>query len=159
MYVSARKLLKRCCLKRITIILTEESLKRNSIVIAPFWLTSFIWNVNKILLKSYILYFCFAYTWPGAYSYILKPKHPSRSKLVSLCTVPANILYRPDIGPILDSISAQHRLPISAQCRMCNSATHRADIGNRYRQPTCSRYCADIQRSSLFLAKTPFFDC
>jgi len=69
---------------------------------------------------------------------------------------PANILYRPDIGPILDSISARHRLPISAQCRMCNSATHRADIGNRYRLPTCSRYCADIHRLSLFLAKTRF---
>ena len=39
---------------------------------------------------------------------------------------------------------------------MCNSATHWADIGNRYRLPTCSRYCADIYRSSLFLAKTPF---
>ena len=52
------------------------------------------------------------------------------------------------IGLILDSISARHRLPISAQCRMCNSATHRADIGNWY--------CADIHRSSLFLAKTRF---
>ena len=46
--------------------------------------------------------------------------------------------------------------------------TSAADIGpmsdvqlgytsGRYRLPTCSRYCADIQRSSLFLAKTPFF--
>jgi len=33
---------------------------------------------------------------------------------------------------------------------MCNSATH------RYRLRTCSQYCADIHRSSLFLAKTPF---
>jgi len=69
---------------------------------------------------------------------------------------PANILYRPDIGPILDSISARHRLPISAQCRMCNSATHRADIGNRYRLPTCSRYCADIQSHRFFSLKLPF---
>jgi len=35
-----------------------------------------------------------------------------------------------------------------SQCRMCNSATHLAYIG--------SRYCADIHRSSLFLAKTLF---
>jgi len=69
---------------------------------------------------------------------------------------PANILYRPDIGLILDSISAWYRLPILAQCRMCNSATHRADICNRYRLPTCSHYCDDIHRSSLFLAKPPF---
>jgi len=60
------------------------------------------------------------------------------------------------IGPTSDSISARHRLPISAQRRMCNSATHRADIGNRHRLPTCSRYCVDIHRSSLFLAKTRF---
>jgi len=60
------------------------------------------------------------------------------------------------IGPILDSISARHRLPTLA-----------ADIGPTlnvqlgytsgwYRLPTCSQYCADIQRSSLFLAKTLF---
>ena len=66
-----------------------------------------------------------------------------------LSAYPANILYRPDIGFYIG--------PISARCRMCNSATHRADIGNRYRLPTCSRYCADIQMSSLFLAKTPYF--
>jgi len=66
-----------------------------------------------------------------------------------MVTYPANILYRPDIGFYIGPTSA-------------------ADIGpmldvqfgytsGRYRLPTCSRYCADIHRSSLFLAKTPFF--
>jgi len=39
---------------------------------------------------------------------------------------------------------------------MCISATHRADIGNRYRLPTCNRYCANIHRLSIFLVKTLF---
>ena len=91
--------------------------------------------------------------------FIRNKKHSSNIYFLYLIICPANILYRPDIGPILDSISARYRLPISARRRMCNSATHRADIGNRYRLPTCSRYCADIQMSSLFSLKLPIFDC
>ena len=46
---------------------------------------------------------------------------------------PANISYRPDIGPIWISISARYQMPISVHHRMCNSATDRADVGSMYK--------------------------
>jgi len=82
--------------------------------------------------------------------------HPSGMEIKYSCprntdTYPANILYRPDIGPILDSISARHRPDIDPM-----SDVQLGYTSGRYRLPTCSRYCADIHRLSLFLAKTPF---
>ena len=104
-------------------------------------------SVWMLQVKRHFLFIIPVHSFYNALS-IRKPQsHRANSARAIL---PANILYRPDIGPILDSISARYRLPISAQCQLCNSATHRADIDNRYRLPTCSRYCADIHRSSLF---------
>ena len=46
----------------ITVFISEEFLKRKSVVIGPFWYTSFSWNVIKILLNNNIIYFFWAYT-------------------------------------------------------------------------------------------------
>ena len=60
--------------------------------------------------------------------------------------------HRPDIGFYIGPTSAADIGPMSDVQLGYTSA----DIGNRYRLPTCSRYCAEIHRSSLFLAKTPY---
>ena len=70
--VSARKILKKSCLFiQNHFFLVRGSGEEEKCCYWTVLITSFNWNVIKILLNSNILYLIFAYTWSDAHSFTL----------------------------------------------------------------------------------------